>query len=113
MKLSDLIENLSLEVKTPETDLSREVTGGYVSDMLSDVLANAEAGYVWVTFQSHVNVVAVASLKGISGIILVRNRVPAEETLTKASAENIPVMATSLPAFELVGRLYALGLRCR
>ncbi len=113
MKLSDLIEKLSLEVKTPETDLSREVTGGYVSDMLSDVLANAEAGYVWVTFQSHVNVVAVASLKGISGIILVRNRLPAEDTLKKAAAENIPVMATSLPAFELVGRLYALGLRCR
>ena len=113
MKLCDLIEDLSLEVKTPETDLGREVTGGYVSDMLSDVIANAKAGYVWVTFQSHLNIVAVASLKGISGIILVNSRVPAEDTLKKASAENVPIMATSLPAFELVGRLYTLGLRCR
>jgi hypothetical protein len=113
MKLCDLIEHLSLEVKTPGTDLTREVTGGYVSDMLSDVIANAKAGYVWVTFQSHLNIVAVASLKGISGIILVRNRVPAEDTLKKASVENIPIMSTSLPAFELVGRLYTLGLRCR
>ncbi|HSB32486.1 MAG TPA: hypothetical protein VLD55_12850 [Candidatus Sulfobium mesophilum] len=112
MKLSDLIENLSLEVKTPETDLTREVTGGYVSDMLSDVIANAKAGYVWVTFQSHLNIVAVASLKGICGIIMVNNRVPARETILKAAAENIPIMTSSLTAFELVGKLYALGLRC-
>ncbi len=113
MKLSDLIEHLSLEVKTPQTDLTKEVTGGYVSDMLSDVIANAKSGFVWVTFQSHLNIVAVASLKGISGIILVNGRVPAEETLKKAKEENIPVMTSSLTAFELVGKLYALGLRCR
>ncbi len=113
MKLCDLIEALSLEVKTSGTDLTREVTGGYVSDMLSDVIANAEAGSVWVTFQSHLNIVAVASLKGLSGIILVKNRVPAEDILRKASAENVPVMTSSLSAFDLVGRLYTLGLRCR
>ncbi len=113
MKLSDLIEQLSLEVKTADTDLTREVTGGYVSDMLSDVIANAKEGAVWVTFQSHLNIVAVASLKGISGIILVNDRVPALETIRKAAAENIPIMTSSLTAFDLVGKLYALGLRCR
>jgi hypothetical protein len=113
MKLVELVEQLSLEVKTPGTDLGREVTGGYVSDMLSDVIAHVKAGYVWVTFQSHINIVAVASLKGVSGIILVNNRVPDEDTLQKASQENIPVMTYSLPAFELVGRLYTLGLRCQ
>lgn len=113
MKLSDLVEQLALEVKTPKTDLTREVTGGYVSDMLSDVIANAKAGSVWVTFQSHLNIVAVASLKGICGIILTNGRVPEEETINKAAAENIPIMTSSLTAFELVGQLYTLGLRCR
>jgi hypothetical protein len=113
MKLFELVEQLSLEVKTPGTDLTREVTGGYVSDMLSDVIANAEAGFVWVTFQSHLNIIAVASLKKLSGVILVNSRVPEAETLKKASQENIPVMTSPLPAFELVGRLYTLGLRCR
>ncbi len=113
MKLCDLIEDLSLEVKTAGADLTREVTSGYVSDMLSDVIANAKAGSVWVTYQSHLNIVAVASLKGISGIILVSNRVPADDTLKKASLENIPIMTSSLSAFELVGKLYTLGLRCR
>jgi hypothetical protein len=113
MNLKQLREELSLELKTPDADLDREVTGGYVSDLLSDVLGNAQEGYVWITLQVHLNIVAVASLKGLSGIILVNNRTPAEDTLKKAAEEKIPILTTALPTFELVGRLYSLGLRCR
>lgn len=113
MKLQELISNLSLEVKTPSLDLDREVTGGYASDLLSDVIGNAKEGSVWITLQIHLNIIAVASLKGLSGIILVNNRIPDEDTIKKASAENIPVMVSSLPAFELAGRLYTLGVRCQ
>ncbi|MEJ2695230.1 MAG: DRTGG domain-containing protein [Candidatus Sulfobium sp.] len=113
MKLVDLVDSLSLEVKTPGIDLKREVTGGYVSDLLSDVIGNAREGFLWVTLQVHLNIVAVASLKGLSGIVLVNNRTPDQETLKKAAEENVPILATTLPTFELVGRLYSLGLRCR
>lgn len=113
MKLLDIVNSLSLEIRTPGADLSRDVTGGYVSDLLSDVIGNARDGSVWVTLQSHLNIVAVASLKGLSGIILVNNRVPEEDTLRKASEEGVPIMTSPLSAFELVGRLYSLGLRCR
>jgi hypothetical protein len=113
MDLQAIIDSLSLEVITPELDLHREVTGGYVSDLLSDVMGNSHEGNVWVTFQIHINIIAVASLKGHSGIILGNNRKPEAETLKRAIAENIPLMTTTLPTFELVGRLYALGLRCR
>ncbi len=113
MKLQDLVKELPLEVKTPAMDLEREVTGAYVSDLLSDVLGNAREGSVWITLQVHLNIVAVAALKGLAGIILVNNRIPGEDTLKKALEEKIPIMTTTLPTFELVGRLYALGLRCR
>ncbi len=113
MKLQELVNNLSLEVKTAGIDLDREVTGGYVSDLLSDVIGNAKEGYVWITLQIHLNIVAVASLKGLSAIILVNNRNPDADTLKKALDENIPILTSSLPTFEVVGRLYALGLRCR
>lgn len=112
MKLQEIVDSLSLEVKTPSLDLNREVTGGYVSDLLSDVMGNSKKGNVWITLQVHINIIAVASLKGLSGIMLINNRAPDEDTLKKALAENIPVMTSSLPAFELVGRLYSLGLRC-
>ncbi len=112
MKISEIVDTLSLDVKTPGANMEKEITGGYVSDLLSDVIGNAQKGYVWVTLQVHLNIVAVASLKGLSGIILVNNRLPDEETLRRAASEHIPIMVSPLPAFELVGRLYALGLRC-
>jgi hypothetical protein len=113
MKLKELADSLSLDIKTPGVDLDREVTGGYVSDLLSDVIANARDGFLWITLQVHLNIVAVASLKGLSGIVLVNNRDPDEETLKRAVQENIPILASTLSTFELVGRLYSLGLRCR
>ncbi|MEW6108204.1 MAG: serine kinase [Nitrospirota bacterium] len=113
MKLQEIVDSLSLSIKTPALDLNREVTGGYVSDLLSDVIGNSKEGYIWITLQIHLNIVAVASLKGLAGIILVNNRTPDEDTLKKALEENIPIMTSSLPTFEIVGRLYNLGLRCQ
>lgn len=113
MKLKEIIDSLSLKVLTPSADFGREVNGAYVSDMLSDVMGNSKEGYLWITIQVHLNIIAVASLKNLSGIILVNSRQPAEETLKKATEENVVVMSTSMPAFDLVGMLYSLGLRCR
>lgn len=112
MNLSDIAESLELEVKTPGVSLNREVTGGYVSDLLSDVIGNAHEGTLWITLQVHLNIIAVASLKGLSGIVLVNSRVPNEDTIRRAEEEKIPIMTTTLPTFEVVGRLYSLGLRC-
>ena len=111
MELQEIINSLSLEVKTPELDLHREVTGGYVSDLLSDVLAHAEDGILWVTLHIHQNIVGVASHKGLAGIVLVQGRVPEKDTVAKAEEEEIPILVTDLPAFEFVGRLYKAGIR--
>ena len=91
--------------------LDNEVTGGYASDLLSDVIANSRQGDVWVTLQGHVNVVAVASMKDLAGIILVNDRRPDEDAVEKAEEEGIPILVSGLPAFEVVGRLYGLGVR--
>ncbi len=111
MKLNDLVKEFGLDVKAGSGNLDQEVTGGYVSDLLSDVLAHAEDGTLWVTLHIHQNIVAVASHKGLAGIILVQGRVPEKDTVAKAEEENIPIMVTDLSAFELVGRLYKAGIR--
>ncbi len=111
MKLNDLVKEFGLQVKAGAGSLDREVAGGYVSDLLSDVLAHADDGCLWVTLHIHQNIVAVASHKGLSGIVLVQGRVPEQDTVSKAEAENIPIMVSELPAFELVGRLYKAGIR--
>jgi len=110
VKLSELVEKLGLQVAAARESLDREITGGYAGDLLSDVLAHSRQGNVWVTLQIHQNIVAVASMKDIAAIILVNGRRPEQETIEKAETESIPIMVTDLPAFELVGRLYGLGV---
>ena len=110
MKLKEIVERLALEVKTKGGALDYDVKRGYASDLLSDVLANASEGDLWITLQVHQNVVAIAGMKGLSGIVLINSRGPEEATLRKAEEEKIPVMVSKLTAFELIGRLYNLGI---
>ncbi|MBM4161216.1 MAG: serine kinase [Ignavibacteria bacterium] len=113
MNLSEIVKNLDLVVCCGEEKLQQQVTGGYVSDLLSDVIANSAAGNVWATMQVHVNIVAVAVLKELAAIILVQGRSPAEDTLRKAREENVTILSSKLPAYETAGRLYELGIGSR
>jgi len=108
VKLSEVIEKLSLDVKTVNVGLEQDVTGVYVSDLLSDVMANSKEGNIWITLQTHLNIVAVAGLKTMAGIIIVNNRQPEKEIIEKAESEKIAIMTTSLPAFEVAGKLYQM-----
>ncbi len=110
MTLQQIAEKMGLKPLCALSMLGREVSTGYVSDLLSDVMANAKAGDLWVTMQTHQNIVAVASLKEIAGIIIIGGREPDRQTLLKAEAENIPLLLSALPAFEVVGRLYQMGI---
>ena len=108
MKIEKLVQALELDVKCGKDYLDREVTGGYTGDLLSDVMGNSREGYIWITRQVHQNIVAVASLKELAGIILINSCQPAPDTLEKAEAEKIPVMVSGLPAFEISGQIYNL-----
>ncbi len=110
MKVKEIIEKLNLEIKAGAKRLDTEITGGYASDLLSDVLANSEKGNIWITLQIHQNIVAIASIKELSGIVIINGREPEEITINKAETENIPIMVSTMPAFELIGNLYTLGI---
>jgi hypothetical protein len=110
MKLTELIQKLNLSIRSAKGDLERQVTGGYASDLLSDVIAHSEEGNLWITLQIHQNIVAVASMKNLAGIVLVNGREPEQETIEKAETENVAIMVTEMPTFELVGKLYSLGI---
>ncbi len=105
LRLKDIVSNLDLEIFFGSALLERPVSGGYCGDLLSDVLANAPGGSIWITVQMHPNIAAVASLKELSGILLVNGRKPQPETMEKAEEEGIPIIGSRLPAFELAARL--------
>ena len=108
MTVQQLIEKLGLRIYSGQEGLQNEITGGYVSDLLSDVMGNADTGHVWVTLQTHKNVMAIASLKDMAAIILVNNHQPEEDTLQQSNEEGIPILGTEMSTFEVTGKLYEL-----
>ncbi|MCF7837900.1 MAG: hypothetical protein K9N49_04650 [Candidatus Marinimicrobia bacterium] len=107
MKIEAVIEKLGCEVAqagTPE----REVTTGYTSDLLSDVMAHAPEGALLLTIQAHQNAVAVAALAGLTGLLLCHARPAPADLLAKAAQEGLWVLRTPQTAYEASWRLHAL-----
>jgi hypothetical protein len=111
MTLSELAACLDFKVFTSGVPLDTPVLGGYASDLLSDVIGHGRKGDLWVTMQVHPNIIAVAVLKDLAGIVLVNGREPAPETLEQAAREKVPLLGARSGAFEVSGRLYGLGLK--
>jgi len=113
VKLNEIARELELGNITPELrpDESINVSFGHASDLLSDVLANATKGGVLVTIQTHLNVIAVSVHAGLAAVIFSSGRVPAEVVRARAVEERIQLYTSKQSTFDVVGRLYALGLR--
>lgn len=110
MLLKEIARNLDLQARV-ETGDGVDVDSGYASDLLSDVLAKAKQGTLWVTNQKHQNVIGVAVMLNLAGVIIAGGIEPDENTLEKAIAENVPLYITHMSAFDVVGKLYAMGVR--
>ncbi len=108
MNTQDLIEKVALRPLSKFEH--RNVDGVFVSDMLSDVMASAKSGNLWLTVQTHKSIVPAANLVDISAIIITSGKQVPQETIDLASRYDIAVLSTELPTFELVGKLYGLGL---
>ena len=106
MVVSDLVEKFGLDIHSGKQGLERSVTGGYASDLLSDVMGHAQEGQVWITLQTHKNVMAIASLKDLAAVILVKSNQPDEDAALQSNEEGVPILGTSLQTFEMVGKLY-------
>lgn len=111
MTLSELADRLDLKVFTAGVPLDKPVLGGYASDLLSDVIGHGRKSDVWLTMQVHPNIVAVAVLKDLAGIVLVNGREPAPETVEQAVREKVPLLGARSGTFDLAGRLYGLGIK--
>ncbi|MDF2594014.1 MAG: AraC family transcriptional regulator [Clostridia bacterium] len=102
LTIKELIKLAEFEIVAGEKGLDNEVKGGYVGDLLSFVMSHAEEKNIWVTIQGHINSVAVASLLGLSGIILSEGAEADPEMIKKADEESIPVLRTKLSSFDVV-----------
>ena len=110
MRLNEIKDKLSLKVLSGNENLECDVVRGYVSDLMSAVIAHGKEGDIWVTYQTHVNVIAIAMMKNIAAVILIQGRELIPAAALKAEQEGLPVFNSSESAFEVVGKLYQLGI---
>lgn len=111
MNVGEVATALGLKVLAGAQGLEREITGGYASDLLSCVMARAGAGNLWVTLQAHPNVVAVADLLSLAGVIITEETPVDAVTLQRANERNIPLLHAPETTFTVIGRLVALGIQ--
>ncbi len=111
MRLNELARALELADLTPAVDSRTMVTRAHVSDLLSDVLANAPAGGLLVTIQAHMNVIAVALNAGLVAVIFAGEHHPPADVVARSVGEGLKLYQSERKAFDLVGELYGLGLR--
>ena len=78
--------------------------------MVSDVMAGAKSGNLWLTVQTHKSIVPAANLVDVAAVIITGGKNVPPETVELASKFNIAVLSSDQPTFELVGKLYQLGL---
>jgi len=108
MTTQDLIEKSDL--KPLSKFEHRDIDGVFVSDMLSDVMAGAKSGNLWLTIQTHKNIIPAANLVDVAAVVITSGKEVPQDTIDLASKYNIALLSSHAPTFELVGKLYELGL---
>ena len=110
MKVSELQALINAENLTPEITEDKEITCGYTCVLLSWVMAHGDEGMAWVTVQTHLNVIAVAVLSDMTCVVLPESIRMEAESLQKARDEGMAVLTSPLTAYEICGKLSALGV---
>lgn len=110
MNLKKVKESLNLEVIAGYSDENKEVEGAYIGDLLSVVMSSAKENNIWITIQTHLNIIAVASLVGISCIIVAEGMEIDEETIKKANEIDMPLFRSNLSSYEIACKLNELGI---
>jgi hypothetical protein len=111
MRLHELAEALDLCEFTPGQGSDPDITRGYASDLLSDVLAYAPAGGVLITLHANREVIVVAGLAGLRAVIFSGGQSPDDRTVAKATADGLSLFGSQTDSFDVAGRLYESGLR--
>lgn len=111
MTVQDVIAATGAKLLTPNADLTKPVTCCYAGDLLSLVMAAGQPGMAWITVQTHMNVIAVASNLEMPVVIISEGIEMEGTSLAKAEDEEIAVLSSPKTAYELSGLLWAAGLR--
>ncbi len=108
--VGEIKEKLNLNLHTGE-GLTEKMAGGcYIGDLLSLAMSKVQAGNVWITIQTNINIAAVASLTDAACIIIADGLVPDDATVNKANVQDIIILSSEMSAYELAIKLSEMGI---
>lgn len=109
LTVNDLLLDSRFELVSESPSHPIEIEGYYIGDLLSFVMAKAGRGQLWLTVQTHPNVIAVASLLELSAVMIVEDAPIPEETINVAKEKGIALFKTSCTAVEILQSLPRLN----
>lgn len=107
MKVSEMAKCLKLNQVSSAVE-DREITGVYSCDLLSRVMSGCQLGNIWITVQTHLNVLAVAELNEAACIVVPEGIVVDAAIEEKASEKGIAVFTSEMTAYELCWKLHEI-----
>ena len=111
MLLSEIKNLLGCRSLTSENLLDKEIEFCLGADLMSDVLRFARIGSLLLTGITNKQVLQVAEIMDLKGIIFVRGKEPEKSIITEAEKRKLPLMTTDKLLFDTCGILYTNGLR--
>jgi predicted transcriptional regulator len=111
MLLKDIKNLLSCKSLTGEELLEREIKYCFGADLMSDVLRFARTGSLLLTGLTNNQVLQVAEILDLKGIIFVRGKEPDKSIIAEAEKRRLPLLTTDNLMFDSCGKLYSKGLR--
>jgi predicted transcriptional regulator len=111
MLLKDIKELLKCTSLTSEALLDREIEYCFGADLMSDVLRFARTGSLLLTGLTNNQVLQVAEILDLKGIVFVRGKEPDKNIIAVAEQRKLPLLATNNLMFDSCGILYSKGLR--
>ena len=106
MTIIELGNKLELTKLSGEAD--REIASCYISDMLSRVLGGCGADDVWITVQTSINMVAVATMADASCVILAEGLTAVDSVIDKANEEGLTIFSSGESAYPLAKKIAEL-----
>ena len=100
MTVNELIELTGCEVHNLANG-DREITGGYIGDLLSWVMSSAQSGDFWATIMTNLNVIAVAHLTDVAVVIITETDELDPEVIDKAKEQEINLISTNKTSWEI------------
>lgn len=111
MKVIDVVNLIEGSVLTKDKSPQNNIETGFVGDLLSVVMGKSPSDAAWITIQSHINIVAVATLIEAACIIVTEGYKVDEDAISKADEEAIHIISTKLSSYQVACKLCQAGIK--